>query len=116
MIYAKQSPRFENNILYWYYKNTFSIDFTVACTIDGELYNLKNTDIVEVSFKETAESDITIIKFRFFEIEANKVTVYMEKAYSELFYPGEYFFGITLISDDITTVISEHRIIVEKAV
>ena len=113
---AKMSPRFEDNVLYWYQGNTFELEFIINLKIDDVLTDLKMEDIIEIKFKTSEMCDETIKSFVFTEIVSNTVTMVFDEATSQLFKAGKYVFGVTYVGQSITTLIATNNVVVERAV
>ena len=67
---AKQSPRYEDKIWYWYYGNTFTLSWKLLLKVNGIPMDIKDTDYVTFTFaylilhkKFLKNSDLVIIHF-----------------------------------------------------
>lgn len=116
MIAAKESPRFENDILYWYYQNTWELELTINLTGDLGPVTMGKDDIVKMVFKRSSSSPSLFKEYVFTNIENNTVKLIMDKQTSDEFVPGEYVLGITYYGEGVSTIVAGSKVIVENVI
>lgn len=115
---AKESPRFVDDVLYWYAGNTW--DMTITFTIydeSGQEVVISPTDVITVNFKKNQYDNETPIKqYVFTNIQDNTVVISMDTTTTALFPRGRYVFGITYEGLNINTIIAYNDVKVEATV
>ena len=118
---AKQSPRFENGILMWYYKDTFTLLLNLELKLKNELLTIKSDDIVTVHFYLDS---MPIYTFTCTNISNNTCELIFNEEISKKFIPGEYTYCIkfnnVIVSENspnnITTIGAKYKAIVETCI
>ncbi len=109
---AKVSPRIENGKFLWYEGNTFAIELEINLTNDsGEVVTLGNDDTIVVN---CYRNDISMHKFVFKEFFENKVYLHFDEEITKKFREGNYYYTVTYIGNDTTTIVARNEMEVEK--
>ena len=88
---ATISPRYENNILYWYYKDTFELDWKFNIKQDGTEYTIQPEDKITINFYMGCR---LVHSFVFENIVDNTIKVMFTPEISNKFIPGEYSYCV----------------------
>jgi len=129
---AKESPRMDkNNVIKWYYGDTFEIHWHLTLKREGELIVYAPEDQIIFSFY-IAGTDKLIHRFvcKNIDTSTNMAILRFDKSTSLKFKPGRYCFGIKYINyslendngetkvqkntQDITTVGAKYLVEVER--
>lgn len=109
---ARQSPRIENGILYFYMGDTFELDLELTLTDqDGEDISIAAASTVKVEFLNRQNQ--TVKSFEFTDIQNNTVTLCFDAVCSALFSRGEYRYRIYYTAQQRTTLAADDICIVE---
>ena len=109
---ARQSPRIENGILYFYEGDTFDLDLTLELTDqDGEGISIASSSTVKVKFVNRQEA--TVKEFTFTNIEGNTVTLDFDSTCTALFPKGEYHYRVYYAAGERTTLCADNGFVVE---
>ena len=114
IISANQSPRIENNILYWYEYDTFAIELEI--NLIAKENNLpittKDSDQIIVSFYK---DNIPIYKFCHTNFNnGDKIVLDFSNEVSKKFSAGIYEYRIVYIGPNTTTIVAKNNAEVEK--
>lgn len=90
---AKQSPRYEDKIWYWYYGNTFNLSWKLLLKVNGIPMDIKDTDYVTFTFNQCCR---TVYTFTCENIIDNTCILDFTQEISKKFRPGDYTFCIDL--------------------
>ena len=109
---SKQSPRIENNILYWYVGNTFTLEWTITL-YDGEIPIVYSPeDTLTWNFYQRGE---LVGTFEFTDIlSTNTVNLVFDTEITAKFGIGEYTYCIKYNGENLTTVDANGKVVVEK--
>ena len=110
--WARQSPRIENGILYFYEGDTFDLDLTLELTDqDGENITVAASSTVKVKFVNRQE--VTVKELTFTNIEGNTVTLDFDSTCTALFPKGEYKYRVFYTAGERTTLCADNGCVVE---
>lgn len=112
------SPRVENNTLYWYEGDSFTITWILTLLKDNITYIYQPTDKLVFGFYDRTPNHKKIHEFEFTNIPStNTVVLEFSNAVSNKFKAGHYYYCIKIIRENgarITTIGAKHMVEVQK--
>ena len=109
---AKESPRVEDKILYWYEGDTFAIkiNVTIKNSETQEIIPLEDGDIITLSFTKLGKP---VKSYTYTDFTDNSFELVINEEDTKLFGEGTYHYTVTHERDFIRTIAHENTAIVE---
>lgn len=110
---AQNSPRLVNDIIYWHEGDTFAIELTLTLTDSSNNgISLDNDKQIIVNIYR---NDIMVHRFCFSSFpNGNVITLNFDSEVTKKFPFGKYVYDILYIDSDITTIVANNIMEVEK--
>jgi hypothetical protein len=109
---SKKSPRIENNIIYWYVGNTFTLKWTINLFDGTTPIVYSPTDTLTWNFYSRGQ---LVETFEFTNITStNTVILDFDSLVTAKFGIGEYIYCIQYNGENLTTVGANGKVVVEK--
>ncbi len=109
---AKQSPRFENNVLCYYEGDTFTLPLIISMEKDGAPVSIGTGDTITVSFvPDGRETAIETLSFT--NVQDNTVTIDWNAEMTKKFPRGRYFYRLRFNGERVATLLSDCEVHVE---
>lgn len=108
---TKQSPRFEQNTLCYYYGDTFQLSLPIELTRDGEPVDISADDIVSVTIINATLGEVETMEFT--NIDHNTIILNWDAERSARYPRGLYTYRIRYNGEYVRTIAADCRIFVQ---